>query len=361
MDKKPYVIVGCLIIMHLIYYKFIIIRLPKDITQVYWDLCCFILLMYSLRLVSLLYTGIKAKYFPEQGSNKFILKVKSYFHNISNIYQKSLQAIDDFIKHTLLGPRILGANLKILCPLLIKLLGVKHKTYKWLYVFFDILPKSILLLLFSLDILYCKQFHYIYQVAWLTLLPIMFHYIVFTLKEFCDFNIHLIITKFIEVQSIQKNYSFNMTDIIRECCHTYHEDIFNMLPDDILHRTEAMPINIGHAYILRDNVTSWVNNTIEDPDIFFDRILVDFNVFRIIRELVYKIEQCSFYWKTLFFQVIRYSIYTYLWWYILIHLQKHFLFDYELLLLIQDIEEPFSLTNCTFIQTYQKSDEILTE
>lgn len=69
---------------------------------------------------------------------------------------------------------------------------LKYITLKNIHYFtwiFDFLPKIVFCITFSYDILYCHKFLYSYKIALILLIPLIYYYILYNIKTFCNQNI----------------------------------------------------------------------------------------------------------------------------------------------------------------------------
>lgn len=180
-----YITVGIYFILSpLIYKLLLILRLPKTILDIPFSLALCsssLFIFFSLIIIQRLYFSLKEE-------TLIAKKFKLYISNpLKQLYFDSLTLIDNYIKHTLLGPQILGESLKSITIYLNKTLT--EKSLRIMFFLFDIFPKIIFLVLLILDILYYHQLKYIYLFGMLTLVPMIFRYLIYTFKEFALHNI----------------------------------------------------------------------------------------------------------------------------------------------------------------------------
>lgn len=182
-----YILLGIYFILFPISHKVIIIRLPRDINTINIFVAIFFCIFFFLLTVKILYNLIVV----EKKPNKVFIWFNSYITTpIYKVYWESLSFIDNYIKHELLGPKYVGEPLVIISKYINKYLYDRNsKRYVLIYFIIDILPKIVFILLFILDVFYSKKLCYIYKMGWIFLLPLLWRYIIFTFKEFSEYNI----------------------------------------------------------------------------------------------------------------------------------------------------------------------------
>lgn len=178
-----YILLGIYFIISPIFFKVILIRLPRDIQ----DIPVFLIVLSLSIYLYLIYKLIINVYFTNKESylNSFI---KTHFVNpLQELYYTSIKKIDDYIKHTLLGPKYIGENLLKLSIFLNRRLT--ENKCKIILAFFDIVPRVAFILLFFIDVVIFHQLNNIYYFGLLTLIPILYRYLIYTFKGFALANI----------------------------------------------------------------------------------------------------------------------------------------------------------------------------
>jgi len=238
------------------------------------------------------------------------LWVSNQISTLFKAYYNSLKALDDFIKHTILVEH-LGQILKSLSVIFIKIFTkVKSKKYIIIYTMLDLMPKIIFLIAFSFD-LYNHKFYYSYQLVGILFIPLLYKYILFTLREFTfiqNDNSKSIINLKDTYYNPKKRFSLHVVDL----SENYKQEFFD------------------NGRELRDDL------------MFYSKQM---NFFQRVRGNVARLEIQNKY--TIYFNLIRYTIYSILWLYILVYLDIISLDSVTFLENIQHSSEPFSGINIT--------------
>lgn len=314
--SKLYFIIGLILIISLFYYRVLKIHIPKSIFELNMFLIVFTTILYSIKTLVLLIKLIKLRYFPKKKPNELLQKLyHKYVYPLNIIIDLSYKSIDSYVKDKMLGPKLLGLNLKNLMHFLLNNIGNKHSYYKALFIVFDIIPKTSILMIFGIDIIFFNKLENIYLFSWIILIPLIFKYIIFTLKEFAEYNIILILDNYLLITSNTPMYVMNAEDIINECCCLYRSNILEQCSSEYLNRTNIIVCNFGKTYILNEKFTSKYKSS-KIINKLFDDIMLNFDYFRNLREIIYQIEKIRYYWNYLFFEIFRFSYYSILWLYI---------------------------------------------
>jgi hypothetical protein len=322
---------GIFIISYIVYIRIILVRLPKELpTQP--DLLQYV--SYSLIASIFVYLFIYTSYrLYQKYSNKTSTK-ESFFihwfkHHIFNLvldwYYNSLKAFDDYVKHTLLG-KDLGQWLKTFGSSITSRVTRKSNKFLVVYLLFDIFPKYVILLVFTLDVCYFHEFHYTYKLAWVLLIPLLYKYIVFTYKEFSEHNIIGMAT---DVFVVKYKDGTHMT---------IEEVIIYILEEDFTKRFKVYYVELTDELkqICYDNGGD-ITATID----YHSKAFILFATIRSYVELL-TLVQAKY---NLLLNFIRYGIYSILWIYILIYIGIVFIDVITLLEIFNDMEEPFSVTS----------------
>src|SRR5271154_1801065 len=328
------IIIGCIIVTYFVYFRLIFIRLPKELINqsdfhtILYTLAATISLTLFFYTVYKLY---KIHYITwyKPPTNILILWLSNQISTLFKVYYNSLKAFDDFIKHTILVEH-LGQILKSLSVIFIKIFTkVKSKKYIIIYTMLDLMPKIIFLIAFSFDV-YNHKFYYSYQLVGILFIPLLYKYILFTLREFSEHNIKDM-NESILIYYFHSGQIMTSEDIIDNC-----KGIIN--PKDTYYnpkqRFSLHVVDLSESYKQEcfDN-----GRQLTDDLMFYSKQM---NFFQRIRGNVARLEIQNKY--TIYFNLIRYTIYSILWLYILVYLDIISLDSVTFLENIQDSSEPFS-------------------
>lgn len=179
-----YFIIGLYFIVAPFIYKIFIIKLPKNLNEIFIVISLFFCILYFVRLKTIIFKLLK----KETKEIKIILYFKkNIVIPFQEVYMSSIINIDNYIKHKLAGPKYVGQPLLIFSKKINKIF-TEDKGLQFLFCF-DLLPRIILIICFIIDVFYFKQFKYIYMFGILSLIPLISTYILYTLKEFTMANI----------------------------------------------------------------------------------------------------------------------------------------------------------------------------
>jgi hypothetical protein len=333
---------GILIISYILYIRVILVRLPKELpTQP--DL--FESISYSL-IASIFFSlflyatyRLYRRYNTVITSENFVIVWLKYqiFKPILDWYYKSLKALDYYLKDVLLVNH-LGTALNAFGTIFNSIFSrVVSKKYFFTYLCFDLLSKFFILLIFSYDV-YHHNFHYIYKASLLLLIPILYKYIVFTLREFAEFNIRDIYGDIL-IYYFHSGIIMTADDIINNCKGTIslEDNYHNLDPKFSMH-----VIALTEPY--KQECYANGRNLIDDI-MFYEKQL---NFYIRIRSSIAKLDNQTKY--NIYFDCIRYGVYSMLWIYILVYIGMG-LPDDTLLEIFND-EEPFSVTSIQHEKTH---------
>jgi hypothetical protein len=300
--------------------RLVIVRLPKDIQNISIYFSILMALTFSIMILRIIYLWIKAKYFKNKPSNIIFVQLQTrLIKPIITKYWLSLSTVDNYIKDNLLSP-YLGPILLRISEFLLFSMKLQNRTsiqYKIIFISLDILPKSILLLIFGIDVLLYHQLHYIYVFSGILLIPL-----IFTFREFSEFNIKLMNDEILVIKSLENSH-LTTEDLLNECTGLYRVDTIGS--DNAF--TTYRKIFVREEYL-------------PDSPEESNKILItasrEFEIYMSIRKAVYQFEKFPFYWTFLNFNFLFYLSYLCLWLYIL------FLPECYFLLSMQDNMEPFS-------------------
>jgi hypothetical protein len=340
-NKIILILIGASMIIFYIYFRFIVTKLPRDlmiqpqlILAVSYSCICIIFIFLTVRNLYLLY---KVNYHITYTMDNRFIYLKYYLNKVIQLCYKSLKIIDDFIKHTLLINHT-GKLLKAF-GLILKRFLIYNSSNKYLiiYLLCNVIPRFFVLFMFSIDILYFHKFQYVYQFAWLLTIPLIYSYLLYTYKEFSEHNIHeilqdILIFRFDDktIMNTQDVIDFTLTE-----CKTK--------------KYSAIPVELSKE------LTQICYNEGGDITLTLAYYIPQFNMFTKLRKIVDILEQLQTKYN-IYFNLIRFFLYSMLWLYILIYTQSitNDTVNYiiELLLLIQDTQEPFTGLPLTFDNEY---------
>jgi hypothetical protein len=311
MTNKLMIITGSIIVTYYLYIRLIIKRLPKDLaTESIFNEIFYILaaIVSMILLIYTMYKLYKIHYLKSDkpSTNIFIKSLNNQINTLSKLYYDGLIALDDFIKHTILVEH-LGEILKSFSKIFLNIfIKVKSKKYIFAYIILDSMPKLIVLIAFCFDV-YNHKFCYMYQLAFVLLIPLLYKYIIFTLREFSEHNIkdmneHILIYYFHSGQIMTSE------DIINNC-----KGITN--PKDTYYNSEER-FSLRVIALSEEYKQECFNNNRELTDdlMFYTKQM---NFFQRIRSYVARLETQNKY--NIYFNLIRYTIYSILWLYILVY------------------------------------------
>lgn len=185
--KYIFILFGIFIVGYILFIRLAINKLPRNLPLI--D-SIFKFVLYSL--IPLCFLFIAISLFIKHHKKKSVNIVPEYWlkklNIVSVIYWKSLLSLNEFIVENT-PPRFWGENLMQFSSVYTTYLGLKKKKYYIIiYILLAFVPKIVFLLLFLYDVLYLKKFTYIYYYGWILLIPLAFNYLLFTLKEFSEYN-----------------------------------------------------------------------------------------------------------------------------------------------------------------------------
>ena len=224
MEKKLITIfkisLGFYFILSPIVFKIIIIRLPKNIFTINFCIVVLLLLLFFSLSFKILY-----KAFFSRKKSQLTEKIIHYIVKpLNDFYWSNLHLIDNYIKHNIMGSNILGKNLiKFSAYINSYLYERNSERYIILFLLMDITPKIILLLLYITDVFIFKEFSYIYRWGWVGLIPLCFRYIIFTFKEFSEYNILYMHKEFLYFFTL-KGEELTTSSLLEICKNIYHKD-----------------------------------------------------------------------------------------------------------------------------------------
>lgn len=184
-----FIIFGIFIVGYIITIRLIITRLPRELPKIDSMEERMLYSLIPLCFITIVIIGILQYYkkLTNIAKTKFPLNI---FNTIFKIYTKSLLGLDAIIKRKI-PSKILGENLMRFTMFYTLYLTLTQKRiYTIIYLFFSFAPKFLFLFLFLYDVFYLKKFTYIYYYGWILIIPLIFNYLLFTLKEFSRHNLN---------------------------------------------------------------------------------------------------------------------------------------------------------------------------
>jgi hypothetical protein len=315
--KFIFAISGLSIILY-IFFSRILIKLPKELSTSLTYFEAFFVAIVILFFLGLFILNLRVYYklfYSEEISpqSSFITKIVTWLNlHVVSIYWNSLKEIDDFIKHTVLGPR-LGTFMDKNYNAFHDRRGVTSLTriYDYIWLCFNFLPRVVVLCLLILDVFYYHKFHYVYIWGWLLLLPSIYNYIVFSYREFSEYNIDLINDNI--VHFFKDDYCLTTEDIINHACLiAMARRLF--LKDETMIDIDELHDSVKLIQEYKDE------NNIDDDS--FIRILMFYQerliYFYTCRRDVAIFESFKRYYGIIF-NIIRFLLYSIIWFYVLMY------------------------------------------
>jgi hypothetical protein len=113
------------------------------------------------------------------------------------------------------------------------------------------MPKIVFILLLIYDVFYLKKFTYMYYYGWVLLIPLIFDYILFTLKEFSIYNLDNYLKNILVVID-DDSILIESVETIVESCKKYAVDLYfnNMTPEF----APALYSQISDKYLKHNNI-----------------------------------------------------------------------------------------------------------
>jgi hypothetical protein len=182
-----YIACGIYFIISPVIFKVILIKLPKNIEELHFIIvfgfCC----IYIFSIIN--YIKLILKITTEKDTFMYNIKIK-FQEFLQKYYFDSMKLIDNYIKHDLLGPNIIGKSLLKVSIFINKKIN-RNNAFFW-FVFLDILPKLNFIIIFCYDILIKNQFCYTYFFGGFLLIPLILKYLIYTFKEFTLANLRIL-------------------------------------------------------------------------------------------------------------------------------------------------------------------------
>lgn len=189
------ILFGTFFVAYILSVRLLIERLPKALPMVHSLTEVFI---YGFIITGFFMLGCinlilwyRKNIIKKEQVSLFYKRITNKIKILADIYWKSLRALDSIIKDNI-SSKVLGSNLLRFTKFYNKHINMRNRLSVFVIFFIcDVFPKYLFLLLFFYDVIVLHMFNYIYASAWLLLIPLIFNYTIFTLKEFSEFNINL--------------------------------------------------------------------------------------------------------------------------------------------------------------------------
>jgi hypothetical protein len=240
----------------------------------------------------------KVFFFEKENSIIYKLKEKTTFL-INYCYWDNMFLVDHYIKHKIMGPKFLGQPLVKLTKIINKFLYDRNSTrYKKIFFFIDLLPKTFLVILHLTDIIFFHEFYYIYKFGWIGIIPMIFRYIIYTFKEFAEYNIRSMHEEVFYFFTL-KGEELSTVSLIENCKNIYHIDTI-----------DSFGIPQRRVALRQEAQTEYENN------ILIENYMEQFDSFMQIRMSVDVMENLRKSFAVIFFMFDYYFLCFYLWLYI---------------------------------------------
>ena len=318
-------LLGFLLVLFIIYFRFLKERLPTTLLKEFSYMektffLCMILIFFSLTFYYLYL-------FYLQIMQKPLYIKRTLFLNISQFYWKCLLSFDDFIKHTLLVKYLPSLLLTVQDRINYHFVKLKSLRYLLIYLIVDIFPKCIVLICFSVDI-YKYQFNFIYKSIWFLLIPLIFKYILFTLREYSEQNLSYMLDNIL-------SFKFHSGELmtLQDLLDSYNgantqKDFYSNSFDNF--NVHAINLSDKQLQICLDT-----NDDIDETIVFYSK---QFNSFAKLRTIITQFDSIYKTYNNIF-SSLRFYIYCYLW--LQVYTISLNLFSSFFVQMPQDIFNPF--------------------
>jgi hypothetical protein len=315
--------IGSLSIVYILFIRLIAVKLPREL---YINISWILISLYIIIIFGLLYAFISTLYQMVSMStikDSFIIQWITKLKQVVLLWYDSLITVDNFIKATL------GRNTYLIMETLGNLISSKYDTKpyaKYVVLLFKYIPRIIIALIFSIDVILYNKFDLFYKTSCFLLLPLILIYIIYSFREFCIIN----------VKQLESNI----------CILELSTDIY-ILPWSYIKQSILLEKNFNpsnYAVCLNDDFITRISNNnhvdIKETLLFYMNLLNMLSKFELF---VYYLT----YFKDIHFRMVDlciYSLYLICWLYILLYgLPEHLPTDTcNFLFEIVDNIEPFS-------------------
>jgi len=326
LTKLLLAIIGAVLFIAFIWFRFIRQRLPKNIPFHLTEYGC-IILMYICCIYLFIITMLIVTFGTK---NDTLSRLIDYIY-------KPLKVLDESFKEITLIAYYHEKS--------IEALSKKSLGYNKIYYLCNILPRLILITILSLDTFYFHHLENIYKIILIGLLIFLYKYFIYSLK----YAKELYILKLESITNkIQTNYNRNPED--RSSSFLYAREFIDIQTDSIFynkHKYTVHPIpNSSYLQLFRGK-----NAKVEAIQAEHYRLL------NIIVPISVHLEEFdlrhNFNSKIKYMKIAIFSTYFICWSYILVVSLPLLPTDaFQWFWIIQDIEDPFSLTECINNENY---------
>jgi hypothetical protein len=325
LTKLLLTILGAILFLLYMWYRFIRKRLPKDIPFHLTEYGCVILFyiccIYIFIIIMLIVTF--------QTKNDTLSRIIDYIY-------KPLKVLDESIKE--------NTRVTYYHEIFIEALSKNSLSYSKIYYLFNIVPRLVLVMVLSLDTFYFHHLEYLYKIILIGLLIFLYKYFIYSLKYAKEYYI-LKLEKI--TNKIMTNYNKDPNDT--DWSFLDVRDFIDIQTDSIFynqHKYMTNPIPSGAYLALFALGTKAEQMQAEHHKLL--NIIVPISVHLEEFDL-----RNNFNSKIKYIKIGIFTTYLICWSYILIvSLPLLPSNAFQWLWVIQNIEEPFSLTNCTFTKLY---------
>lgn len=190
-----YIFVGLFLIMLFLFFRLFYVRLPRNLyTNITFELLAMYLVITIIIIISLGFTVYKLliEYEYIKSNNNSI--VNRYIQNNSliklvktciNLCKHSLITLDNYIKFYIIT-KWLFIGLFFMNKIT---KHIKYENAPYLTLIFDFIPRILITILFSIDVFIYHKFDFFYKAMPMLLLPVIYQYICYTLKNICELNL----------------------------------------------------------------------------------------------------------------------------------------------------------------------------
>jgi hypothetical protein len=242
-----YISLGFIIVTFVIILRVFYPRTPRELyTAISWELS----IIYIIIILNFLFILILCIYNLLKDYEKINInqntKMKLFIYNnwlykklqlFYNYYHKSLISFDIFIKHNIIKKWAL-IGLYIMRKIRDKVEYNQLVIFNWI---FDFIPKIGVATTFFIDVIFYNKFYFFYKSVLFIIIPIIYSYILYTIKQICEINIKDAINEFI-ILDIEKNQYITFIEY------------FNYIAKKSLSNTDEMSRYFTNNFLLNKNL-----------------------------------------------------------------------------------------------------------
>jgi hypothetical protein len=183
---------GCILTSFIIYSRFIRERFPKDIPMFLTEYRFWI-----LSYICCIYFYILISFLRNKKSNEIIIQIVDFLY-------VPLTNLDHFLKYT---KSLKTIYYFIINKIIDSLQNITKKHIVFIIIIFEILPRSILLFFLYKDIFFIHKIEIFYKFILLGLIPFIFKYIVYSIKDIKRHYIEKLEEKYEYVNMFDESYT----------------------------------------------------------------------------------------------------------------------------------------------------------